>query len=1243
MTKIKNTKKGMAKKTLSISLAVAMLATSNVPVWAAEFSDGTDAAAVQTEEFVATPVEETATETPVVRATGDAWEVTLTNMPSSVEWNTSTQEKVTVDLKAVGETATPVTSLKYVWKNADGLAIDEAANFKGTKEEIAVPNAKEYVGKSYTLFIYDEAGDWSYNSPAVTVTKQDITNKVKFNITGSTAYTGKEVKPTVAIANDGGTGLNLADFNVDYTGNPDLINKGSNVTVTLTVKNADYYTGKVEQPFVIGEKTATAADFELSYINNSYEYTGNMIYPATTDIRVLDKNSGNSVDGAVETVTGNGKAVGSNYTATAKVDMSKFTNYAANSNVTASVAGNYSITARNLNNCTATVTAKQSTGKKAVVNPSDITIKDAAGNNLTLGNDIQVTVPDEAINSGSYTITITPKTGNKNVSGSVTANLVIYANNIEDVIKLDNTADAEVKRAETYTGSQITKDTSKIIGHIQDKTTGKAFDQNDYRVEFGTNVNAGNGVVRIVGLRSYEGSVAEYTFTINKANKKDAKISDVVFQEGAKPEDYKPEITITATGGNVNGKPVTLTLEEGKDFTVKYSFKNNTNAVGNGNLIATITYSDLAEKNYKNLPATLNANIVYPSLTNASIKMEKTSYEYTGAAIIPEYKVFDGTTELKEGKDYVVKQTIGGKNVGTATLVIAGAPGSKYNPNATATATFEVTPASAEKVEVKVNTKYIYDGTQKKPSASDINITLNGNDVESQFDITSYGENVNAGKEAGTFVVTPKKDNKNFTTGTSKNVVFEIQQKVLTGGSLKVYDERGIEINLAGKEFDYDGTPKTFAKVVYTPSDKLVTADDYEIKYINNTVGNASNQATIAVIAKGNFKTNETIQDVENDTKVENVVKTPQLSFTIKSKLYFTEKEVTVTDAEYAGPGVISKPTIVVKDGGKVLEEGKDYTVTLNVNAALEPSSKKYTWEVTGKGVYANQTGNKNHAQGTWKVVKKDVANLDVKVELNEAGEAVLTVMNGNYKVDSSNFEVKLSDDKKKATVSATKGNKYYVNSKEVTVGGEAAEIEAPFISEVKVVGNKATVVLSGESDGAVGYDYVISTENDYKNGRLPNGINKNQLTTQTTYQYLDQGIYYAYCHAWKRVDGKKVFSEWSNIMPFSVSSITPSKPVITDVTTSKNTVTVTYTKSANATGYDLVLGNDMMKVNGEMRPVNYGKLVKKVYSGNTVKATFTKVPKGTYYVGLHAYNRTSEDGKKVFSPWSNAKKITVK
>ena len=32
-------------------------------------------------------------------------------------------------------------------------------------------------------------------------------------------------------------------------------------------------------------------------------------------------------------------------------------------------------------------------------------------------------------------------------------------------------------------------------------------------------------------------------------------------------------------------------------------------------------------------------------------------------------------------------------------------------------------------------------------------------------------------------------------------------------------------------------------------------------------------------------------------------------------------------------------------------------------------------------------------------------------------------------------------------------------------------------ISSVKVVGNKATAILSGDSEGAAGYDYVISTD----------------------------------------------------------------------------------------------------------------------------------------------------------------------
>ena len=84
-------------------------------------------------------------------------------------------------------------------------------------------------------------------------------------------------------------------------------------------------------------------------------------------------------------------------------------------------------------------------------------------------------------------------------------------------------------------------------------------------------------------------------------------------------------------------------------------------------------------------------------------------------------------------------------------------------------------------------------------------------------------------------------------------------------------------------------------------------------------------------------------------------------------------------------------------------------------------------------------------------------------------------------------------------------------------------------------------------------------------------------------------------------------------------------------------------TKSSNADGYDVVLGTSTKKVSGETRPVEYGKLVKKNVEEGTVEVTFTNVPAGTYYAGLHAYNRTSANASKVFSKWSNHKTARVK
>ena len=275
-----------------------------------------------------------------------------------------------------------------------------------------------------------------------------------------------------------------------------------------------------------------------------------------------------------------------------------------------------------------------------------------------------------------------------------------------------------------------------------------------------------------------------------------------------------------------------------------------------------------------------------------------------------------------------------------------------------------------------------------------------------------------------------------------------------------------------------------------------------------------------------------------------------------------------------------------------------------------------------------------------WGIDKKDIKDCTVTVK-----DGVATVLNGYIPVAATEYTSK-NNGNGTYTVTANSTSKNYTGSKTVKADGKAEDEkpDAPMISSVKVVGNKATAILSGDTDGAAGYDHVISTDRNCITNKDYDSVNKNQVQTSTTFKYVQQGTYYAYCHAWKRDEnGKKVFGEWSNGFQFSVTATTPDAPVIKSVKVSGSTVKVTYELSANATGYDVVLGTSSKKDNGELRPYNYGAHKVLNLKESTVTATFKNVPAGTWTVGMHAFNRTSLDGKKVFSPWSNLKTAKVK
>ncbi|MDO4276320.1 MAG: FIVAR domain-containing protein [Eubacteriales bacterium] len=203
----------------------------------------------------------------------------------------------------------------------------------------------------------------------------------------------------------------------------------------------------------------------------------------------------------------------------------------------------------------------------------------------------------------------------------------------------------------------------------------------------------------------------------------------------------------------------------------------------------------------------------------------------------------------------------------------------------------------------------------------------------------------------------------------------------------------------------------------------------------------------------------------------------------------------------------------------------------------------------------------------------------------------------------------------------------------------ELLKVGAPAIKNITVNGNTAVVSLNGTAEKADGYDFVIGNKNCITTKKYVD-IRKNILKQQTEFKYIQKGTYYAYCHAWKKVDGKKVFGPWSAPLKFTVTATTPSTPKIKSVSVKGTTVTVTLDKIKGITSYDAILGKSLGKDSSYgNRPLNYGKLVIKTKSN---KIVFKNVKKGTYYFGVHAANRTSNNKTKVFSKWTT-KKITVK
>ena len=197
-------------------------------------------------------------------------------------------------------------------------------------------------------------------------------------------------------------------------------------------------------------------------------------------------------------------------------------------------------------------------------------------------------------------------------------------------------------------------------------------------------------------------------------------------------------------------------------------------------------------------------------------------------------------------------------------------------------------------------------------------------------------------------------------------------------------------------------------------------------------------------------------------------------------------------------------------------------------------------------------------------------------------------------------------------------------------------------ISSHSIDRNKLTVKLSKGCAGAQGYDFVISKKsNMLQTGKFSKTVSSTGKP-QASFRYLAKGTWYVAARSWVLdAQGNKVYGSWTKIKKIKITVVTPQQPKIRNITVKGNTVTVTYTKCKNATGYEILLGTKYKTSAGEKYPVK--KYVKRTEGKNTVTVTFTNVKKGTWYVTVRSWNKTSKDKSRVYSPYSTMKKFKTK
>ena len=370
----------------------------------------------------------------------------------------------------------------------------------------------------------------------------------------------------------------------------------------------------------------------------------------------------------------------------------------------------------------------------------------------------------------------------------------------------------------------------------------------------------------------------------------------------------------------------------------------------------------------------------------------------------------------------------------------------------------------------------------------------------------------------------------------------------------------------------------------------------------------------------------------------------------VVSKKSLNNGLLTLSETSYVYDGTYKKPAATVTFGGKVLQEGKDYTISYRNNLNVGVT----TVIATGMGDYTGYTS-KNFtitkramAGGTVSVassVSFTGSNITPSVTVKVAGR---TLTNG------TDYTVSYSNNKNVGT------SNVYVYGKGNYSGSLSAKFDiVPAKQQIQKLETKykGFYIDWAQKGSATGYDVEYSV-NSNMSGTVSKNLNAIKPDTLSRSGLSGDKVYYVRVRSYTNVNGKVYYGAWSDVKSIKTANNDITKATVSGISTkaftgkaiTQNvTVKVGNTVLKNGTDYTVSYSNNKkvgkatVKITGKGK---YGGVITKTFKINPAKQEIQNFTSISYSFFIDWAQKGSATGYEIQyatnSKFTGAKKVTI-